>query len=145
VLCQTEGDPLHTVEVEWPSTGERWPVWAQPQDIKHILAQNISSSQEVLLVLAVQSAHSVPVPNHQEMFDNMLLPVVKEAERIPARRVRDQSHIWEQVEDPGCHHKPGYNRHLLDISVEIKLEPLLQKTVFNAPPLISRRASSIFR
>jgi hypothetical protein len=75
----------------------------------------------------------------------MLLPVVKEAKRIPARRVRDQSHIWEQMEDPGCHHQPGYNRQLLDISVEIKLEPLVQKSVVNAPPLISGRASSILR
>jgi hypothetical protein len=36
------------VEVVWPSTGERWPVWAQPQDIKHFLARNTSSSQDVL-------------------------------------------------------------------------------------------------
>ena len=127
------------------STSERWPVWAQPQDIKHFLAPNTSSSQEVLSVLAVQSAYSAPVHNHQEIFDNMLFPVVKEAEHIPACQVRDQSHIWEQVEDPGCHHQPGYNRHLLDISVEIKLESLVQKTVFNAPPLISGRASSILR
>ncbi len=68
------------MEVEWPSTGERWPVWAQPQDIKNFPARNTSSSQEVLSVLAVKFAHSSPVPNHQEMFDNMLLPVVKEAE-----------------------------------------------------------------
>ncbi len=145
MLCQTEGDPLHTVEVEWPSTGEHWPVWTKLQDIKHFLAQNTSSSQEVLSVLAVQSAHSAPVPNHQEMFDNMLLPIVKKAEHIPACGVHDQSHIWEQVEDPGCQHQPGYNCHLLDISVEIKLEPLVQKTVFNAPPLISGRASSFLR
>jgi hypothetical protein len=66
-----------SVEMSGASTGEGWPVWAQPQQVKRLSFWDTRAPEKLLTAVVVGSSSPASVPNHQQVLDHAVFPIVK--------------------------------------------------------------------
>jgi len=79
-----------SVEMSGASTGEGWPVRAQPQHVKRLSFRDTHAPEKLLTAVVVGSS-SPSVPNHQQVLDHAVFPIMKKLEGAQTRSVGNQS------------------------------------------------------